>query len=125
VDAILTPSATSTVIPTKLYVTNFPFTCTQRQIQELFAKFGPVVECTLKKDYYAYIQYATCRDAHAAFKSANGLRLLGRKLTVHLATSKKSQSHINHASAATNVLGEPCHPGKNERLFKRNLFSYI
>lgn len=100
----------STVIPTKLYVTNFPFTCTQRQIQDLFNKFGQVVECTLKKDYYAYIQYASTRDAQAAFKNANGIRMLGRKLTVHLATSKKSQSHINHSNTLTNLLGENAAP---------------
>lgn len=100
----------STVIPTKLYVTNFPFTCTQRQIQDLFNKFGQVVECTLKKDYYAYIQYTSTRDAQAAFKNANGIRMLGRKLTVHLATSKKSQSHINHSNTLTNLLSENSTP---------------
>jgi RNA recognition motif-containing protein len=55
-----------------------------------------VVECTLKKDYYAYVLYTNARGAQNAFKNANGLRMLGRKLTVHLATSKKSQSHLNH-----------------------------
>ena len=84
------------VIPTKLYVTNFPFTCTQRQIHDLFTRYGQVVECTLKKDYYAYVLYTNARGAQNAFKNANGLRMLGRKLTVHLATSKKSQSHLNH-----------------------------
>jgi RNA recognition motif-containing protein len=92
-------SPASTVIPTKLYVTNFPFTCTQRQIQDLFSRYGQVVECTLKKDYYAYIQYTNTRGAQTAFKTANGMRVLGRKLTVHLATSKKSQSHLNHSVA--------------------------
>ena len=94
-------SSASSVIPTELYVTNFPFTCTQRQIAELFARNGTVVECTLKKDYYAYIQYTNTRGAQSAFKHANGLRMLGRKLTVHLATSKKSQSHLGHPSATT------------------------
>jgi RNA recognition motif-containing protein len=89
-------AAAAALIPTKLYVTNFPFTCTQRQIAELFSRFGQVVECTLKKDYYAYILYTSARGAQQAFKNANGLRMMGRKLTVHLATSKKSQSHLNH-----------------------------
>ena len=88
--------STTAVIPTKLYVTNFPFTCSQRQIHDLFSRYGQVVECTLKKDYYAYILYTNARGAQTAFKNANGLRMLGRKLTVHLATSKKSQSHLNH-----------------------------
>lgn len=92
------------VIPTKLYVTNFPFTCSQRQIQDLFSRYGQVVECTLKKDYYAYIQYTNTRSAQSAFKNANGLRMLGRKLTVHLATSKKSQSHLNHPNGIVNAL---------------------
>lgn len=82
------------LIPTKLYVTNFPFTCTQRQIQDLFSQFGQVVECTLKKDYYAYILYTSCKSAFNAYKNANGYKMFGRKLTVHLATSKKSQSHL-------------------------------
>lgn len=94
----------TTVIPTKLYVTNFPFTCSQRQIQDLFSRYGQVVECTLKKDYYAYIQYTNTRSAQSAFKNANGLRMLGRKLTVHLATSKKSQSHLNHPNGIVNAL---------------------
>ncbi len=78
------------VIPTKLYVTNFPFTFTQLQIHDLFTRYSQVVECTLKKDYCAYV---LCTNA---FKIADGLRMLGRKLTVHLATSKKSLSHLNH-----------------------------
>lgn len=85
-------------IPTKLYVTNFPYTCTQRQIQELFSQYGQVVECTLKKDYYAYILFTSIKSALLAFKQANGLKMYGRKLTVHLATSKKSQSHLNHTN---------------------------
>jgi len=62
----------------------------------LFTRYSQVVECTLKKDYYAYVLYTNARGAQNAFKNANGLRMLGRKLTVHLATSKKSQSHLNH-----------------------------
>ena len=97
-------SKNSAVIPTKLYVTNFPFTCNQRQIQDLFSRYGQVVECTLKKDYYAYIQYTNTRGAQAAFKNANGVRMMGRKLTVHLATSKKSQSHLNHPNTPTGLM---------------------
>jgi RNA recognition motif-containing protein len=83
-------------IPTKLYVTNFPYTCTQRQINDLFGQYGPVVECTLKKDYYAYVQYVSNKSAVRAYKLANGqLKIAGRKLTVHLATSRKSQSHLS------------------------------
>lgn len=83
-------------IPTKLYVTNFPFTCTQRQIQDLFSQYGQVVECTLKKDYYAYILFTSVKSSLNAYKHANGLKMFGRKLTVHLATSKKSQSHLQN-----------------------------
>jgi len=96
------------IIPTKLYVTNFPFSCTQRQIQELFSRYGQVVECTLKKDYYAYILYSNSKSAQNAFKNANGIRLFGRKLSVHLATSKKSQSHLitmNNTTAQTSANG--------------------
>ena len=90
------PQHQQAIIPTKLYVTNFPFTCSQRQIHDLFSRYGQVVECTLKKDYYAYILYTNSKSAQNAFKNANGVRMQGRKLTVHLATSKKSQSHLNN-----------------------------
>ena len=96
-------------IPTKLYVTNFPYTCTQRQINDLFAQYGQVVECTLKKDYYAYVLYTSNKSALKAYKLANGLKMLGRKLTVHLATSKKSQSHLGAALLASLQL-EPDSP---------------
>lgn len=107
-------AAVAAIIPTKLYVTNFPFTCTQRQIAELFSRFGQVVECTLKKDYYAYILYAGARGAQQAFKNANGLRLMGRKLTVHLATSKKSQSHLNHPTPTTNESSSSISPSPQD-----------
>lgn len=47
--------------------------------------------------------YTNARGAQTAFKNANGLRMLGRKLTVHLATSKKSQSHLNHPTNMLNT----------------------
>jgi RNA recognition motif-containing protein len=95
------PQHQQAIIPTKLYVTNFPFTCSQRQIHDLFSRYGQVVECTLKKDYYAYILYTNSKSAQNAFKNANGVRMQGRKLTVHLATSKKSQSHLNNPNLSS------------------------
>jgi RNA recognition motif-containing protein len=106
-----TNSTNNGLIPTKLYVTNFPFTCTQRQIQDLFSQFGQVVECTLKKDYYAYILFTSSKCALNAYKNANGYKMFGRKLTVHLATSKKSQSHLTAAAAAASSSSSSISPG--------------
>ncbi len=94
-----TKNLNQAVIPTKLYVTNFPYTCTQRQISELFSRHGTISECTLKKDSYAYIQFANARSAYSAYKASTQvtnqqLRLQNRKLSVHLAMSKKSQQNV-------------------------------
>ena len=79
------------IIPTKLYVTNFPYASTQQQIYDLFSRYGTINECTLKKDYYAYIQYEQAKSAQTACKNANGMKILNKKLIVYLALNKKLQ----------------------------------
>jgi RNA recognition motif-containing protein len=78
-------------IRTKLYVTNFPQNCTRRQLTEFFSKFGNVLECAIMWDTYAFIHYASRKEASFALKKASARTFMGNKLFIQLSTSRHRQ----------------------------------
>jgi RNA recognition motif-containing protein len=81
----------SDLVPTKLYVTNFPQTCTRRHLTDFFNKFGQVIECAIMWDSYAFIHYRTRQEAVHALEQASRQYFMGQRLVIQLSKSKNRQ----------------------------------
>ena len=84
---------------TKLYVGNLSFDATENDLQDLFAKHGPVSESNLMQDRttgkprgFAFVTMATKEGADAAIKALNGSEWKGRALTVNEARPREERS---------------------------------
>jgi cold-inducible RNA-binding protein len=83
---------------TKLYVGNLSFDVTQNDLQDAFAKHGPVTEVSLVMDKisqrprgFAFVTMETKAGADAAIKALNGAEWHGRKLTVNEARPREDR----------------------------------
>lgn len=80
----------------RIFVGNLPFSATEEQLNELFAKHGEVVSAEIVKDKFtdrsrgfAFVEMATNEAATAAIAALNGYQMNGRPLTVNEARSRK------------------------------------
>ena len=126
-DHLSTPSETSTAnsqksssdeeavaVRTKLYVSNFPENCTRRHLTEFFSKFGQVLECAIMWDTYAFIHYGTMTEAKYALKQATNTHFMGRKLSIHLSTSRNRQSFNWYQEQAAKMQKELFEKGQSD-----------
>ena len=74
----------------KLYVGNLPFSATEQDLQELFAKSGAVETVTVMRDMatgrargFAFVEMATDADAQKAITDLHDRPFGGRNLTVN------------------------------------------
>jgi len=74
----------------KLYVGNLPFSATEQDLQELFAKSGAVETVTVMRDMatgrargFAFVEMATDADAQKAITDLHDHPFGGRNLTVN------------------------------------------
>ena len=79
----------------KLYVGNLPYSATEQDLQDLFAKAGTVESVNLMRDMatgrargFAFVEMATDEDAQNAISSLNNREFGGRNLTVNEARPK-------------------------------------
>ena len=89
----------------KLYVGNLPFSSTQSDLQDLFERFGTVVETHLISDRetgrsrgFGFVTMGTKAEGEAAIAALHGKQFEGRALTVNEARpredrDKRSFSH--------------------------------
>lgn len=82
----------------KLYVGNVSYDTTENDLQDLFAKHGPVTEVNLVQDHatgrprgFAFVTMATPEAAQAAIQALNGYDLGGRALTVNEARPREER----------------------------------
>ena len=75
---------------TKLYVGGLPYSTTQDELQEAFAKAGAVVSASIIMDKmtgrsrgFGFVEMSSDSDAQAAIEMWNGKDFGGRKLTVN------------------------------------------
>jgi RNA recognition motif-containing protein len=75
---------------TKLYVGGLPYSTTQDELQNAFAKAGAVVSASIIMDKmtgrsrgFGFVEMGSDADAQAAIEMWNGKDLDGRKLTVN------------------------------------------
>lgn len=79
----------------KIYVGNLPFSVTETELRETFARFGEVAKVDLVSDRYSgeskgfgFVEMDNNSQADAAIKGLNGTDLKGRNMTVNQAKPK-------------------------------------
>lgn len=80
--------------PIQVYVGGIGLNTSVRDIQELFAEFGPVEE-VIPKGRYAFVEFRNYEDAQRAIKHKHGSTWNGRQLTVE-EPSKSNFSDISY-----------------------------
>nr|CRX79187.1 hypothetical protein ls5931a1_00023 [Leucosporidium scottii] len=84
-------STKSTSTSTKLIVKNVPFEVTRKEIRELFSAYGQLKSVRLPRKFdhktrgFAFLDFASRRDAEAAFGALEHTHLLGRHLVLQWA----------------------------------------
>jgi cold-inducible RNA-binding protein len=74
----------------KLYVGNLPYEVSESELQELFAKVGPVESVNVMRDQatgrargFAFVEMTTDEGAQNAIRDLNASQVGGRSLTVN------------------------------------------
>ncbi|GFE54586.1 splicing factor [Babesia ovis] len=92
---------------TRVYVGNLPESCSQKDVEAEFEKFGKIVRCELKKNAggsaFAFLEFEDARDAHDAIKERDGSEFEGRRLRVETPFSAKEEGR----SSRRRVAGPP------------------
>jgi cold-inducible RNA-binding protein len=83
---------------TKLYVGNLSYNITENDLQDLFAKYGPVTEVSLMTDRmtgrprgFAFVTMATKEGSDTAIEALHGAEWEGRALTVNEARPREER----------------------------------
>ncbi len=83
----------------KLYVGNLSFNTSDNDLQDLFAKIGPVREATVMQDRetgrsrgFAFVTMDSPADAQKAIEELHGKQVDGRELTVNEARPREERS---------------------------------
>ena len=76
----------------RLFVGGLPYSLTNSELQEMFAKLGVVVSCTIITDRvsgrskgFGFVEMENDEDADKAINTLNGTEIDGRKITVNVA----------------------------------------
>ena len=82
----------------KIYVGNLPYKLSDSELKDLFGRFGMVESATIITDHhsgksrgFAFVEMAKHSEACQAVRSLNGKEVLGRKLKVREAHSRKDK----------------------------------
>ncbi|RZC80760.1 hypothetical protein C5167_043331 [Papaver somniferum] len=79
-----------------LYVGNLPGDIREREVDDLFYKYGPIVEIDLKvpprPPGYAFVEFEDARDAEDAIRGRDGYNFDGHRLRVELAHGGRGQA---------------------------------
>ncbi|XP_010921678.1 serine/arginine-rich splicing factor SR30 [Elaeis guineensis] len=79
-----------------LYVGNLPGDIREREVEDLFYKYGPIVDIDLKipprPPGYAFVEFEDARDAEDAIRGRDGYNFDGHRLRVELAHGGRGQS---------------------------------
>ncbi|CAL9037915.1 unnamed protein product [Musa banksii] len=90
-----------------IYVGNLPGDIREREVEDLFYKYGPIIDIDLKipprPPGYAFIEFEDPRDAEDAIRGRDGYNFDGHRLRVELAHGGRGQSssfdrHSSHSS---------------------------
>jgi len=83
---------------TKIYVGGLPFSTSESQLTDLFAKYGTVTSAKVITDKFtgqsrgfAFVEMSTSEEAQKAISGLNGTNLDSRTLTVNEAKPQESR----------------------------------
>eukprot|EP01126_Amoeba_proteus_P000616 TRINITY_DN10170_c0_g1_i3.p1 TRINITY_DN10170_c0_g1~~TRINITY_DN10170_c0_g1_i3.p1 ORF type:complete len:292 (-),score=44.88 TRINITY_DN10170_c0_g1_i3:254-1129(-) len=79
---------------TRLFVARIPYDVRQRELEDIFSRYGPIRSFTLKKTY-GFIEYDYPEDAREAEAELDGFNLGGQRLIVEFATGRKSDREMD------------------------------
>ncbi|XP_034707257.1 serine/arginine-rich splicing factor SR30-like isoform X1 [Vitis riparia] len=87
-----------------VYVGNLPGDIREREVEDLFYKYGPIVDIDLKipprPPGYAFVEFEDARDAEDAIYGRDGYNFDGHRLRVELAHGGRGQSSsVDHYSS--------------------------
>ncbi|XVE73324.1 hypothetical protein DITRI_Ditri11bG0108500 [Diplodiscus trichospermus] len=92
-----------------LYVGNLPGDVREREVEDLFYKYGPIVHIELKipprPPGYAFLEFEEARDAEDAIRGRDGYDFGGYRLRVELAHGGRGRSSIDHHSSHSSGRG--------------------
>ncbi|HYY27547.1 MAG TPA: RNA-binding protein [Chthoniobacterales bacterium] len=90
----------------KLYVGNLPFSSTEADLQDLFERFGTVVETHLISDRetgrsrgFGFVTMGTKAEGEAAIAALHGKQFAGRALTVNEARPREDRDKRSFSQA--------------------------
>jgi len=82
----------------KLFVGGLPFSLTDEELQDAFAKHGTVASATIIKDRdtgrskgFGFVEFENDEEGKAAEKALNGTELGGRSITVNQARPREER----------------------------------
>ncbi|CAN4093061.1 unnamed protein product [Withania somnifera] len=82
-----------------LYVGNLPGDVREREVEDLFYKYGPIAHIELKipprPPGYAFVEFEEARDAEDAIRGRDGYDFDGHRLRVELAHGGRGHSSSN------------------------------
>uniref|UniRef100_M1AT83 Pre-mRNA-splicing factor SF2 n=1 Tax=Solanum tuberosum TaxID=4113 RepID=M1AT83_SOLTU len=82
-----------------LYVGNLPGDVREREVEDLFHKYGPIAHIELKipprPPGYAFVEFEEARDAEDAIRGRDGYDFDGHRLRVELAHGGRGNSSSN------------------------------
>lgn len=57
----------------------------ERDLEDVFSKFGRITRCVVKREGYAFVEFEDQRDADDALRQCDGMRILGERISVEYA----------------------------------------
>ncbi|XWS46650.1 hypothetical protein CRYUN_Cryun14cG0086600 [Craigia yunnanensis] len=86
-----------------LCVGNLPGDVREREVEDLFYKYGPIAHIDLKipprPPGYAFVEFEEARDAEDAIRGRDGYDFGGHRLRVELAHGGRGRSSLDHQSS--------------------------
>ncbi|KAJ6796093.1 serine/arginine-rich-splicing factor SR34-like isoform X1 [Iris pallida] len=90
----------------KIFVGNLPGDIREKEIRDIFHKYGPIVEIDLKipprPPGYAFVEFEEARDAEDAIRGRDGYNFDGHRLRVELAHGGRGSSSFDRRSSHSN-----------------------
>jgi len=76
-----------------LFVVNFPDTCRERDLSQVFSNYGDLLRITIQRNY-AFVEYYDVKDAETAQRKLDGCKFMGSLLKVRFASQKRTGSKV-------------------------------
>ena len=84
----------------RLFVGGLPYSLSEDELKDMFAKIGPVSSCSLISDKFtnqskgfAFVEMTNDEDADKAIASLDGQDVGGRKIVVNIAKPREERSN--------------------------------